>query len=71
MFNSKYLVTFLNEKWEPFKTLNVKMVPHINEFIYFDDVQKYYRVINVVHQFSKKQKIIVIISEFSFDSIKK
>jgi len=71
MFNSKYLVTFLNEKWEPFKTLNVKTVPHINEFIYFDDVQKYYRVINVVHQFSKKQKIIVIITEFSFDSIKK
>jgi hypothetical protein len=71
MFNSKYLITLLNEKWEPLKKIKVKSVPQVNEFLYFEDVQKYYRVINVVHQIAKKQTIIVIITEFSVESIKK
>jgi hypothetical protein len=71
MFNSKYLITLLNEKWEPLKKIKVKSVPQVNEFLYFEDVQKYYRVINVVHQIAKKQNILVIITEFSAESIKK
>lgn len=67
MFNSKYLVTFLNEKWQPMKTMKLIKVPSINEFIFFEDVQKYFRVTNVVHQIGKKQNIIVSLVEFSME----
>jgi hypothetical protein len=66
MFNSKYSVVFLNEKWEPLKTLKVKLIPRLNEFIFFEDVQKYFRVTNIIHQIGKKQSLIVVLTEISF-----
>jgi hypothetical protein len=65
MFNSKYWVLFLNEKWEPLKKIKLKSIPKINEFIFFEEVQKYFRVINVVHQIGKKESTIVVLTEFS------
>jgi hypothetical protein len=63
MFNSKYFVIFINEKWEPIRTQKLKTVPKINEFVYFDE--KYYRVVNVVHKLTKKHDIHVVVKDFS------
>jgi len=71
MFNSKYLITFLNEKWEPMRSIKLKTVPRRDEFIFFDDEQKYFRVINVVYQVGKKHNIVVILSEFTNENNKK
>lgn len=69
MFASKYLITFLNEKWEVLKEAKLKVIPRTNEFIYLDD--KYFRIICVVHQIAKKHNIIVMVKEFSFELIEK
>lgn len=65
MFNSKYLIHFLNEKWQVVKTQKLKSIPRTNEFVYFDDLKTYYRVVCVVHQMTKKHDILVVIKEFS------
>ena len=70
-FASKYLISFINEKWEPIRLIRLKTVPIKDEFIFFDDEQKYFRVLNVIHQIGKKQNIVVVITEFSPESIKK
>ena len=71
MFNSKYLISFINEKLETIRLIKLKTVPIKDEFIFFDDEQKYFRVLNVIHQIGKKQNIVVVITEFSPESIKK
>lgn len=63
MFNSKYYITFINEKWEPIRAQKLKTIPLANEFVYFNE--KYYRVVNVVHQLTKKHDILVVVKEFS------
>jgi hypothetical protein len=65
------IISFINEKWEPIRLIKLKTVPIKDEFIFFDDEQKYFRVLNVIHQIGKKQNIVVVITEFSPESIKK
>ena len=64
MFNIKYLITLLNEKWEPIKVVKLKTIPRIDEFIFIEEFKKYYRVVNVVYQIDKKEQFIVVIKEF-------
>lgn len=63
MFRTKYKVTLLDSKWIPIK-IGVKffVIPRKDEFIYID---KYYRVLNVVHNISDKHDILVVVEEFS------
>lgn len=63
MFRRKYNITLLDSKWNPIK-YNMKFycVPRKSEFIYLD---KYYEIINVVHDVSNKHNILVVVSEFN------
>lgn len=62
MFRTKYNITLLDSKWNPIKN-KVKFItiPRRDEFIYL--VDRYYQVINVVHNIIDKHNIIVIIEE--------
>jgi len=63
MFRRKYNITLLDSKWQPLK-IDVKftIIPRRDEFIYID---RYYRVLNVVHNLEKKHYVFVVVEEFN------
>jgi len=65
MFKQKYSITILNDKWDIIREVKMINVPKQDELIYFDDIQIYYSVIHVIHQISKKYRIILVVKEFS------
>ncbi len=68
MFNNKYNITLLNTKWNPIKTgLKLGALPRKDEFIYLQDLNKYFEVISIVHSINSKLKVtyFVIVDEFT------
>jgi hypothetical protein len=64
MFSRKYNITLLDSKWNPIKnSIKFIAIPRRDEFIYL--VDRYYQVINVVHNLSKKHSVLVIIEELN------
>ena len=64
MFSRKYNITLLDSKWNPIKnSIKFIAIPRRDEFIYL--VDRYYQVINVVHDLSKKHSVLVIIEELN------
>ena len=64
----KYTITFLNEKWETLKTCNsIEFIPRAHEIIYLPEFEKYFRVVNVVYNFTKVQGVFIIIEEYTDD----
>lgn len=64
----KYRVTFLDEKWDVIREdVKIDVIPRIHEIIYMTNEAKYYRVVNIVHNFTKKQEIYVVIEEYTDD----
>jgi hypothetical protein len=64
MFN-KYNISLMNEKWEMInQSLKVKYIPRSGEFIYLNNQEQYYKVVNVIHSMTKKHEIFIIIEIF-------
>jgi hypothetical protein len=64
MFSKKYNITLIDSKWNPIKnSIKFIAIPRRDEFIYL--VDRYYQVINVVHNIGKKHNLIVIIEEMN------
>jgi len=62
MFSRKYNISLLDSKWNPIKrNMKFLFVPRRDEFIYL--VDRYYQVLNVVHDIQKKHEIFVIVEE--------
>lgn len=62
MFRRKYTTSFLDSKWNPIKrNIKLSFIPRIHEYIYYGD--KYYLVLNVVHQIKDKHEIFIILEE--------
>jgi hypothetical protein len=67
MFSRKYNITLLDSKWNPIKnSIKFIAIPKRDEFVYL--VDRYYQVINVVHNLANKNHdILVIIEELKQD----
>ena len=64
MFGKSY-ITLIDEKWEVVKDkLFVKSIPRAGELIYIVEYEQYYKVLNVIHNISKKQGIFVVIENY-------
>ena len=64
MFSRKYNITLIDSKWNLIKnSIKFIAIPRRDEFIYLID--RYYQVINVVHNIDKKHNVIVIIEELN------
>ena len=62
MFKTKYNTTLLNSKWSVIKNgVIFKVIPRKDEYIYYID--RYYQVLNVVHNLSVKHDILIIVEE--------
>ena len=60
----KYSVSILDEKWVQIKdVIRVQHIPRKDEFIYLDNGQQYYRVLNVIHYLNGKQGIFIIVEK--------
>lgn len=71
MFKKKRYISLINTKWEPIKqNLKVDAIPKRDEFIYIEELGKYFLVINLVHKLNQRHHIFVVVSEFD-NSIKK
>lgn len=70
MFKTKYSVRLINEKWELIKVFKLNHIPIKDEYIYIDEFKKYFKVVTVVHQLTKKHEVILVISEFNSVDIK-
>jgi hypothetical protein len=68
MFKTKYNVTLLDSKWNPIKNnIIFNVIPRKYEYIYYID--RYYHVINVIHNIGKKHGIIIIVEELINETI--
>jgi len=65
MFKYRYNVTIVDETWNVLKIVSLITIPKQEEFIYFDIIGKYYKILQVVHQINKKHKVILVVKEFS------
>ncbi len=64
MFN-RIRVNIIDEQWNIVKTnFKLKVIPRIHELMYLSDVEKYYRVVNVIHNINNKQNVSVVIEEY-------
>jgi hypothetical protein len=62
MFKTKYNTTLLDSKWSVIKNgVIFKVIPRKGEFIYYND--RYYHVLNVVHNLAIKHDILIIVEE--------
>jgi hypothetical protein len=72
-FVKKNKVTILNQKWEILNpSISFEFIPRINELIFIDDLNQYFRVVNIIYKMgllkSKKlESIFLIIEEFHDD----
>jgi hypothetical protein len=70
MFTRKFDVTILNENWHPLiNNLKLVTIPKKDDFMYFDTLSKYYKIINVIHQINKKHNILLIVKEYTAESL--
>jgi hypothetical protein len=61
----KYSVSILDENWNIIhNTLFLKIIPRVDEIIYLDTLNKYFRVMNVVHYINDKHGIFIILKDF-------
>lgn len=64
----KYSVTILDEKWNVVREkVKVKHIPRTHELIFLPEHNKYYRVVNIVYNFTKIQGIYIVIEEYTDD----
>lgn len=67
MFN-KLRVNIIDEKWNIIKSnFKLQVIPNIHELMYLNDVEKYYRVVNIIHSINNKQNISIVIEEYTDD----
>jgi hypothetical protein len=58
-------VSILDREWKPIKVrLKLKHIPTYDELIWIEDVNQYYKVLNVIHSLTKRQTIFIIVDEF-------
>jgi len=61
----KYKISIMNNAWEMIiPSLKVKHIPRNGELIYLNDLEQYYRVLNVIHNITNKQEIFVIVENY-------
>lgn len=58
----KYIVRLLNQAWEQMGILKVKVVPNKGDFIYIEEMKKYFEILSVVHYVNKNHGIFLIIN---------
>ena len=64
MFKTKYNTTLLDSKWSVIKNgVIFNVIPRRDEYIYY--VDRYYHVLNVVHNVDKKHSIIIVVEELN------
>jgi len=63
-------VIILNKNWQPIKSVKVKHIPRHGEYIYLEEKNQYYAVLNVVYNLNKKQGIFIIVEEHGNDKPK-
>ncbi len=62
MFKTKYNTTLIDSKWNPIKNgVIFNVIPRKDEYIYYID--RYYHVINVVHNIAEKHGILIVVEE--------
>ncbi len=68
MFNKKYKVIILNSKWEILeRNVKLSILPRQKEYIW--NGNKYYQVINLVHDIGVNQQISIIVEDLTDQEI--
>lgn len=62
----RHSISILNKSWQPIikQGLKVKFIPRQGEFIFIEEKNKYYKVINIIYYLNKNQGIFVVVEEF-------
>lgn len=70
MFKTKYNTTLIDSKWSVIKTgVIFEVIPRRDEYIYYID--RYYHVLNVVHNIGKTHGILIVVEELTQQAEKK
>ena len=70
MFKTKYNTTLIDSKWSVIKTgVIFEVIPRRDEYIYYID--RYYHVLNVVHNVGKTHGILIVVEELTQQAEKK
>lgn len=66
MFGKKYSITLLDEQWKVLKkNLKLSVLPHNDDFIFLEEFNSYYTVINTIHYLNEKQGIFLVVKKYS------
>ena len=66
MFSTKYNTTLLDSKWSVIKNnVKINVIPRKNEYVYY--VDRYYHVVNVIHDLTTKHNVLIILEELTND----
>jgi hypothetical protein len=66
MFSRKYSMTIMDENWDVLKNnLKFSFLPQKDDFIFLEEFNEYFTVINTVHYINKKHGIFLIVKKFS------
>ena len=61
----RHSVSILDRTWEPIKQgVSMKFIPRYGEYIYIEEVSRYYKVLNVVYYLNNKEGVFIIVEEF-------
>jgi hypothetical protein len=61
----KYNISLMDEKWGMIvPKMSVRHIPRYGEFIYLNNQEQYFRVLNVIHNMTHKHEIFIIVELF-------
>lgn len=62
----KHSISILNKSWQPIVTQGkrLKFIPRQGELIFLEELNQYFKVLNVIYYLNKKQGIFIIVDEF-------
>lgn len=61
LFKTK--ITLLTEKWEVIEVFKSRFKPSIDEFIYSEKNNAYYKVLRVIHSFKGDSGLLLVVDE--------
>jgi hypothetical protein len=66
IFKKKYSVTIMDESWKPLKTIvKLENIPRIDELIFLETQEIYYKVTSVIHYLNDNHGIFIIVTKYS------
>lgn len=61
----RHSVTILDRNWKVIKNkVKLRVIPRYGEYIYIEENEQYYKVLNIIHYLNNKRGVFIIVDRF-------